>query len=455
MPLSVVILAAGQGKRMVSDLPKVLQPLAGRPLLRHVIETARPLGPDAIHVVHGHGGGRVREAIPDTDIHWVLQAEQLGTGHALLQAMPAIPDSHVVLVLYGDVPLVRRTTLAELTGRAGNASLALLTAVLPDPAGYGRVIRDTGGRVARIVEHKDANHKELAIAEVNTGLLAAPAGGLRRWLATLGRDNAQQEYYLPDCIVAAVREGIAVEAVVAASATEVLGVNDKLQLAEVEAARRRDRATELMRAGVTIVDPARVDIRGEVQCGRDVVLDINVILEGKVRIDDRARIGPGCVLRDCQIGADTEVRANCVIDGATTGSRCVIGPFARLRPGTRLADEVHVGNFVEVKNTELGARSKANHLTYLGDASIGSDVNVGAGTVTCNYDGVDKHRTSIGDGAFIGSGAMLVAPVTVGPDAIIGAGSTITKPAPAGKLTLERSRQQTVANWKRPRKKPV
>ncbi len=454
MPLSVVILAAGQGKRMVSDLPKVLQPLAGRPLLRHVIETARLLGPDAIHVVHGHGGERVRKAIPDTDIHWVLQAEQLGTGHAVLQAMPAIPDSHVVLVLYGDVPLVRKTTLAELTSRAGKSSLALLTAVLPDPAGYGRVIRDTSGRVARIVEHKDANHKELAVAEANTGLLAAPAGGLRRWLSTLGRDNAQREYYLPDCIVAAVREGVAVEAVIAASATEVLGVNDKLQLAEVEAARRRDRAAGLMRAGVTIVDPARVDIRGEVQCGRDVVLDINVILEGKVRIGDRAHIGPGSVLRDCEIGADTEVRANCVIDGATTGSRCVIGPFARLRPGTRLADEVHVGNFVEVKNTELGAGSKANHLTYLGDASIGSGVNVGAGTVTCNYDGADKHRTTIGDGAFIGSGTMLVAPVTVGADAIIGAGSTITKPAPAGKLTLERSRQQTLANWKRPRKKP-
>ncbi len=454
MPLSVVILAAGQGKRMASDLPKVLQPLAGRPLLAHVIDTARKLGPAAIHVVYGHGGEQVREAFPDSGIHWVLQTEQLGTGHAVLQAMPAIPDDHTVLVLYGDVPLVRAATLTDLTSRAGASSLALLSAVLPDPAGYGRVIRDTTGHVARIVEHKDANHKELAVAEVNTGLLAAPAGKLRRWLSALGRDNAQGEYYLPDCIVAAVRDGVAIEAVVAASATEVLGVNDKLQLAEVEAARRRDRATELMRAGVTIVDPARVDIRGEVHCGRDVVLEVNVILEGKVRLGDRVRIGPGSVLRDCEIGADTEVRANCVIEGAIAGARCVIGPFARLRSGTRLADEVRIGNFVEVKNSELGPGSKANHLTYLGDTTIGARVNVGAGTVTCNYDGADKHRTTIGDGAFIGSGTMLVAPVTVGADATIGAGSTITKPAPAGALTLERSRQQTLAGWKRPAKKP-
>ena len=453
MPLSVVILAAGQGKRMASDLPKVLQPLAGRPLLAHVIDTARSLRPAAIHVVHGHGGERVREAFPDEAIHWTLQAEQLGTGHAVLQALPAIPDEHTVLVLYGDVPLVRAATLADLAERAGPSSLAVLTAVLPDPAGYGRVIRDTTGRVARIVEHKDANRKELAVAEVNTGLLAAPAGPLRRWLAALGRDNAQGEYYLPDCIVTAVREGIAVEAVIAASATEVLGVNDKLQLAEVEAAHRRERATGLMRAGVTIVDPARIDIRGEVQCGRDVVLDVNVILEGRVRIGDRAHIGPGSLLRDCEIGADTEVRANCVIEGAITGARCVVGPFARLRPGTRLADEVHIGNFVEVKNSELGPGSKANHLSYLGDATIGAQVNVGAVTVTCNYDGADKHRTTIGDGAFIGSGTMLVAPVTVGADATIGAGSTITEPAPPGKLTLERSRQQTLDGWKRPAKK--
>ncbi len=454
MPLSVVILAAGQGKRMASDLPKVLQPLAGRPLLAHVIESARTLRPDAIHVVHGHGAERVRAAFPDPDIRWVLQPEQKGTGHAVAQAMPGVPDAHTVLVLYGDVPLVRPETLHSLAARAGPDALVLLSAVLPDPTGYGRVIRDTAGRVARIVEHKDANHKERAIAEVNTGLLAAPAARLRAWLAGLKPDNAQGEYYLTDCIGAAVRDGCTVEAVVAEAATEVLGVNDKLQLAEVEAANRKRRAEELMRAGVTLVDPLRVDIRGEVSCGRDVVLEPNVILEGKVSLGDRVKIGPGCVLRDCELGADTEIRAHSLVDGAATGARCIVGPFARLRPGTRLADAVHVGNFVEVKNSEIGAGSKANHLSYVGDASIGAGVNVGAGTVTCNYDGVHKHRTTIGDGSFIGSGTMLVAPVSVGADATIGAGSTITKSAPAGKLTVERGRQQTIDNWKRPEKKP-
>ncbi len=439
---------------MASDLPKVLQPLAGRPLLAHVIDTARSLRPAAIHVVHGHGAERVRAAFREPDLHWVLQAEQQGTGHAVAQAMPGIPDDHTVLVLYGDVPLIRAESLRELTSRSGPQALAILSAILPDATGYGRVIRDAAGRVARIVEHQDANHKELAVTEVNTGLLAAPAVKLRGWLAALKSDNAQGEYYLTDCIGAAVRDGSTVEAVIAESAAEVLGVNDKLQLAEVEAAHRRTRATELMRAGVTIVDPLRVDIRGEVACGRDVVLEINVILEGKVRLGDRVRIGPGCVLRDCEIGADSEVRANSLIEGAVTGVRCIIGPFARLRPGTRLADAVHIGNFVEVKNSDIGAGSKANHLSYVGDTTIGKQVNVGAGTVTCNYDGVNKHRTTIGDGSFIGSGTMLVAPVSVGADATIGAGSTITKPAPAGKLTVERSRQQTIENWKRPEKKP-
>jgi bifunctional UDP-N-acetylglucosamine pyrophosphorylase/glucosamine-1-phosphate N-acetyltransferase len=454
MPLSVVILAAGQGKRMASDLPKVLQPLAGRPLLAHVVETARRLGPEAIHIVYGHGGERVRAALPAADLHWVLQAEQKGTGHAVAQAMPAIADDHTVLVLYGDVPLIKQATLAGLAGRAGPRTLALLSARLPDPTGYGRVIRDNAGRVVRIVEERDANHKEKAVPEVNTGLLAAPAGKFRGWLSALRPDNAQGEYYLTDCIGAAVRDGFAVEAVVAESAGEVLGVNDKVQLAEVEAVHRRERATALMQRGVTIVDPARVDIRGEVNCGRDVLLEVNVILEGKVRLGDRVKVGPGCVLRDCDIGADTEIRAHSILEGAVTGLRCIVGPFARLRPGTRLADEVHVGNFVEVKNSEVGEGSKANHLSYVGDTTIGRKVNVGAGTVTCNYDGVHKHRTEIGDGAFIGSGTMLVAPVSVGADATIGAGSTITKPAPAGKLTVERSRQQTIENWKRPEKKP-
>jgi bifunctional UDP-N-acetylglucosamine pyrophosphorylase/glucosamine-1-phosphate N-acetyltransferase len=454
MPLSVVILAAGQGKRMKSELPKVLQPLAGAPLLAHVVATARTLGPEAIHVVHGHGADAVRAAITGSDIRWDLQAEQKGTGHALAQAMPGVPEGHDVLVLYGDVPLIRAATLADLVARSLPDALALLSARLPDPTGYGRVVRDATGRVARIVEERDASDEERKIAEINTGVLAAPAARLRDWLRALRADNSQGEYYLTDCIGAAVRDGCTVEAVVAETPAEVLGVNDKVQLAEAETAHRARRATELMRAGVTVVDPLRLDVRGEVACGRDVVLDVNVILEGKVRLGDRVKVGPNCVLRDCEIGDDSEVVANCVVEGLTAGNRCVIGPFTRVRPGTRLADGVHLGNFVEVKNSEIGAGSKANHLTYLGDTTIGSKVNVGAGTVTCNYDGANKHRTTIGDGAFIGSGTMLVAPVSVGEEATIGAGSTITQPAPAGKLTVERARQVTVEHWTRPEKKP-
>jgi bifunctional UDP-N-acetylglucosamine pyrophosphorylase/glucosamine-1-phosphate N-acetyltransferase len=454
MPLSVVILAAGQGKRMNSELPKVLQPLAGQPLLAHVVATARALGPDAIHVVHGHGAGAVRAAIAGSDIRWALQAEQKGTGHAVAQAMPGVPDGHAVLVLYGDVPLIRAATLRELVARTGPGSLSLLTARLQDPAGYGRVVRDAGGRVTRIVEERDAGAGERAIAEINTGVLAAPAAPLRSWLGALKADNSQGEYYLTDCIGAAVQDGCTVEAVIAQVPAEVLGVNDKVQLAEAEAAHRANRARELMRAGVTVVDPARLDVRGEVASGRDVVLDVNVILEGRVRLGDRVKVGANCVLRDCEIGDDSVVHVNSLIEGTIAGKHCVIGPFARLRPGNRLGDGVHVGNFVEVKNSELGAGSKANHLTYLGDSTVGASVNVGAGTITCNYDGASKHRTAIGDGAFIGSGTMLVAPVSVGADATIGAGSTITKPAPAGKLTLERSRQVTIEHWKRPQKTP-
>ncbi len=453
MPLSVVILAAGQGKRMASDLPKVLQPLAGRPLLAHVVATARRLSPVTIHIVYGHGGERVRAALDAPELGWVLQSEQKGTGHAVAQAMPAIPDGHAVLVLYGDVPLVRTQTLERLVARAGPDCLAFLSARLADPTGYGRVIRDNAGRVVRVVEERDANHKERAIAEINTGLMAAPAASLRGWLAALRPDNAQGEYYLTDCVGAAVRDGIAVEAIVAESATEVLGVNDKIQLAEVEAAHRRERALDLMKKGVTIVDPARVDIRGEVRCGRDVLLDVNVVLEGRITLGDGARVGPNAVLRDCEVGSGTVIHPNCVLEQSVIGANCSIGPFARLRPGNRLADGVHVGNFVELKNSAIGPGSKANHLSYVGDSDVGSKVNVGAGTITCNYDGANKHRTTIGDGAFIGSGTMLVAPVTVGADATIGAGSTITKDAPEGQLTIERSKQQTVPGWKRPQKK--
>jgi bifunctional UDP-N-acetylglucosamine pyrophosphorylase/glucosamine-1-phosphate N-acetyltransferase len=454
MPVSVVILAAGQGKRMKSDLPKVLQTVAGRPLLQHVIDTARALQAADIHVVYGHGGEQVREALAAPDLTWALQAEQLGTGHAVMQAMPTVPDDHLALILYGDVPLVAAATLRRLLEAAGDTSIAVLSVRMQDPTGYGRIIRDRAGNVARIVEHKDANQKERAIDEVNTGLMAVPAKRLREWLGQLRNDNAQGEYYLTDVVVMAAKAGLKVNAVLADREDEVLGVNDKVQLAEVEAVYRRRRATELMLQGVTLVDPARFDARGTVEVGRDVHIDVNVVFEGDVKLGDRVRIGPNVVIRDSSIGDDTVVFPNCVIDRATIGARCNIGPFARFRPSATLDEGVHIGNFVEVKNSQLGKGSKANHLAYVGDTTIGSKVNVGAGTITCNYDGANKWRTEIGDGAFIGSGAMLVAPVKIGAGATIGAGSTITKDAPEGKLTLERSKQVTLESWKRPEKKP-
>jgi bifunctional UDP-N-acetylglucosamine pyrophosphorylase/glucosamine-1-phosphate N-acetyltransferase len=454
MPLSVVILAAGQGKRMKSDLPKVLQPLAGRPLLQHVIDSARQLDAARIHVVYGHGGERVRESFARADLDWALQAEQHGTGHAVMQAMPAVPDDHLVLVLYGDVPLVEATTLRRLLEAAGENAMAVLSVRMKDPTGYGRIVRDGARNVARIVEHKDANQKERAIDEVNTGLMALPARRLRDWLAGLRNDNAQGEYYLTDVVVMAAKAGLKVNAVLAESEDEVLGVNDKVQLAQVGAVYRNRRATELMLAGVTLIDPLRFDARGPVHVGRDVSIDVNVVFEGEVTLGHRVRIGPNVLIKDSHIGDDVEIRANCVIESARVGDRCVIGPHARLRPGTVLHEEVHVGNFVEVKKSELHRGAKANHLTYLGDATVGEKVNIGAGTITCNYDGANKWRTEIGEGAFIGSGTMLVAPVNVGAGATIGAGSTITKDAPDGKLTLERAKQLTLDGWKRPVKQP-
>ena len=448
MSLSVVILAAGQGKRMHSDLPKVLQPLAGRALLDHVLECARALDAAAVNVVYGHGGEQVREAFANQSLGWSLQAEQKGTGHAVMQAMPSIPDDHQVLVLCGDVPLIRADTLRSLLARAGEHSLVILSVMLEDPSGYGRVLRDNAGNVYRIIEQKDANKKELAVAESNTGVLVAPAAALRRWLAGLKNDNVQGEYYLTDVVALAVREGFKVEAVVAPTVAEVLGVNDKLQLAALEAEYRRQRAAELMVAGVTLLDPARLDVRGTVATGRDVVIDVNVILEGAVTLGDRVRIGAGCILKNVTIGADTVVHPHSLLEEAEVAERCAVGPFARLRPGTRMAADAHVGNFVELKNTVLGAGSKANHLAYLGDATVGSKVNVGAGTITCNYDGLNKWPTVIEDGVFVGSGTMLVAPVTIGAGATIGAGSTITKPVPAGTLTLERGEERSIPGWK-------
>jgi bifunctional UDP-N-acetylglucosamine pyrophosphorylase/glucosamine-1-phosphate N-acetyltransferase len=366
--------------------------------------------------------------------------------------MPAIPDDHDVLILYGDVPLVRQPTLQNLLSQCNSKAMAMLSVVLADPTGYGRVVRDNASNVVRIVEQKDANTKERAICEVNTGLMAVPAASLRKWLSDLKNDNAQGEYYLTDIIVMAVRSGMKVNAVVAPTEVEVLGVNDKVQLAQLEGALRAERARELMLNGVTLADPARIDIRGKVTVGRDVFIDVNAVLIGDVELGDRVRIGPNCYLKDCRIEADTEIHPNCVVDRATIGPRNLIGPFARIRPESVLHGDVHIGNFVEVKKSEIGPGSKANHLTYLGDATVGRNVNVGAGTVTVNYDGVNKHRTEIGDGAFIGSGSMLIAPIKIGANANTGAGSTITKDAPEGKLTLARAKQVTIEGWKRPQK---
>ena len=450
--LSVVILAAGEGKRMKAALPKVLQPLAGTPLLKRVIDTARELSPAAICVVYGHGGERVREALRDEPVIWVPQRERLGTGHALLQALPHIPDAHTVLVLYGDVPLIRAQTLRELLALAGPRRLSLLTVKLDEPSGYGRIVRNARGEVRKIVEHQEANRRELSLRECNTGVLVCAAGLLKGWLARVKPHNSQGEYYLTDVIALAVKERIAVKPLIAREATEVLGVNDKTQLAQLESTWRAQVTRELMLAGVTLADPARLDVRGTLRHGTDVFLDVNVVIEGRVTLGDRVRIGPGCLLRNTDIGADTEVFAHCVIDSAVIGEHCNIGPFARFRPSSTLADSVHIGNFVEVKNSQLGAGSKANHLAYVGDAQLGARVNVGAGTIVANYDGAHKHRTLIADDVHTGSNSVLVAPISVGAGATIGAGSTVTHSVPAGKLTLARARQVTLEEWQRPRK---
>ena len=454
MPVSVVILAAGQGKRMNSALPKVLQPLAGRPMLAHVLASARALEPAAIHVVYGYGGDAVKAAFPDADVSWVLQKTQLGTGHAVGQALPSIPDDHQVLVLLGDVPLVSKKTLQRLVKDSASSELALLTAVVEDPTGYGRVIRDEHGAVVRIVEEKDASDDERRVNEVNTGLIAFAAGPLRRYLARLDNDNAQGEYYLTDVIGLAAADGTKILGTVIQSSTEVLGINDRAQLAVAERTLQREIAQDLMTRGVTLADPERLDVRGKLTVGRDVFIDVGVVLEGDVALGDRVRIGAYAVLANTRLGDDCLVHPHCVLSEVVAGQSCEIGPFARLRPGVELASKVKIGNFVEVKKSQIADGSKVNHLTYIGDTTIGRDVNVGAGTITCNYDGANKHRTVIGDRAFIGSGVMLVAPVEVGADATIGAGSTVTKNAPPGELTLERSKQTTVPGWQRPKKKP-
>ncbi|WP_242112645.1 bifunctional UDP-N-acetylglucosamine diphosphorylase/glucosamine-1-phosphate N-acetyltransferase GlmU [Luteimonas aquatica] len=451
-PLHVIILAAGEGKRMKSSTPKVLQKIAGRPMLAHVIAAARELQPAGLHVVYGHGGDQVRAALADqADLQWAEQTQQLGTGHAVQQAIPAIPDGAQVLVLYGDVPLITAATLRALLAAGGR--LSVLVAELEDPTGYGRIVRDPEGRVGAIVEHKDADEEQRRIRIVNTGILAAEATALKGWLQRLSNDNAQGEYYLTDVFAMAAAEYSAAEMVAVADPIETEGANDPWQLAQLERAFQLRQVRALCVQGVRFADPARVDIRGTVAVGRDVEIDVDVVFEGEVTLGDGVRIGPFCRIRGAALAAGSEVRAHCDIDGARTEGAVQIGPYARLRPGTVLADGVHVGNFVETKNATLGVGSKANHLTYLGDAVVGSGVNVGAGTITCNYDGINKFVTTIEDGAFIGSNTALVAPVTVGREATIGAGSVIGKDAPAGKLTVARARQATVEGWQRPKKK--
>ncbi|HEX4986668.1 MAG TPA: bifunctional UDP-N-acetylglucosamine diphosphorylase/glucosamine-1-phosphate N-acetyltransferase GlmU [Burkholderiales bacterium] len=449
-PLNVVILAAGKGTRMRSVLPKVLHAVGGKPMLAHVLDRARALGADRTIVVYGHGGEAVPSAFAQSGATFVLQEPQLGTGHAVQQAAPHLLAGGSTLVLYGDVPLTRGSTLAGLVNGAG---LRLLTATLADPSGYGRIVRGRGGDIVRIVEDKDATPREKTIREINTGILCAPTDGLRAWLPQLTDRNAQKEYYLTDVVALAIGSGTPVSAAQPADEWEILGVNSKEQLARLERIHQLQNARALMELGATLADPWRFDQRGEIECGQDVFIDANCVFEGSVRLGDGVRIGAGCVVRDADLGAGCEVLPYSHLDGASAGRGCRIGPFARLRPGTRLGDGVHVGNFVETKAAELGDGSKANHLTYLGDATIGRDVNVGAGTITCNYDGANKHRTVIEDGAFIGSDSQLVAPVTVGRNATIGAGSTVTKDAPADALTVSRARQTSIAAWKRPVKK--
>ncbi|MCD9126892.1 bifunctional UDP-N-acetylglucosamine diphosphorylase/glucosamine-1-phosphate N-acetyltransferase GlmU [Luteimonas fraxinea] len=451
-PLHVVILAAGEGKRMKSSLPKVMQKIAGRPMLWHVIEAARALEPAGIHVVYGHRGEQVQAAFADQpDLHWSEQREQLGTGHAVRQAMPDVPDGAQVLVLYGDVPLLRAETLLHLVSVEGR--LAVLAAQLEDPTGYGRIVRDPEGHVGAIVEHKDASDEQRRIDLVNTGILAAEATALKAWLTRLSSDNAQGEYYLTDVFAMAADEYSAAQIVLVADPLEAEGANDPWQLSQLERAWQLRAVRALCVAGARFADPGRVDIRGEVIVGSDVEIDVDVIFEGRVALGDGVRVGPFCRLKNVGLGEGTEVRAHCDLEGVRAEGAVTIGPFARLRPGTVLADGVHIGNFVETKNTTLGVGSKANHLTYLGDAEIGAGSNIGAGTITCNYDGVNKSKTVIGDRAFIGSNAALVAPVRIGHDATTAAGSVIVNDVPDGKLAVARGRQTVVEGWARPKKR--
>lgn len=454
MALKTIILAAGQGTRMRSAKPKVLHEIANKALLQHVYETSSKLEDNSVCIVYGHGGETVKQALSSLNASWVEQKQQLGTGHAVQQAISFVEDADSVLILYGDVPLLKVQTIQALLQNVSLSSLALLTVKLEDPTGYGRIIRDKDHAVIRIVEQKDANEVELQINEGNTGILACRGSQLKQWLTRLGNNNAQNEYYLTDIIEMAVGDGLTIATSQPSDADEVLGVNNRSQLAYLERAYQRQQAEDLMARGVTLRDPGRIDVRGDfAELGQDIDIDINVIFEGRNQIASNVKIGPNCLIKNANIAEGVEILANSVIEDATIGAGSRIGPFARIRPQTELADHVHIGNFVEVKKSSIASGSKVNHLSYIGDSEIGSKVNVGAGTITCNYDGINKFKTVIEDGAFIGSDTQLVAPVTVGKNATIGAGSTITKDAPADQLTLSRSKQMTIAGWQRPTKK--
>ena len=450
--LSVVILAAGKGTRMYSDLPKVLHPIAGKPMVKHVIDTVKALEAKQIHLIYGHGGDLMQQRLAAEPVNWVLQAEQLGTGHAMQQAAPFFADDENILMLYGDGPLITQATLEKLIAAKPDNGIALLTVVLENPTGYGRIIRENGSVVA-IVEQKDANPEQLKIKEINTGVMVASGASFKKWLAQLNNNNAQGEYYITDVIAMANREGYKVEAVQAADLMEVEGANNRLQLAALERYYQKTQAEKLLLAGVSIIDPARFDLRGSVTHGKDVEIDVNVILEGEIKLGHRVRIGAGSVLKNCEIGDDVEIKPYSVIEDTVIGNQAKIGPFSRLRPGTNLADETHVGNFVEIKNAEIAKGSKVNHLTYVGDAQIGANCNIGAGVITCNYDGANKFKTIIGDNVFVGSDTQLVAPVTVASGSTIGAGSTITKDVAQDELVITRVPQRHIQGWKRPTKK--
>ncbi len=454
MSIKTLILAAGQGTRMRSALPKVLHKIANRSLLEHVYTTSKQLDNNQVTVIYGHGGDKVKETLSQLDVNWVEQKEQLGTGHAVLQANASIDNDDTVLILYGDVPLLSFASIDGLLSKVTMQSMALLTVQLQDPMGYGRIVRDKDGQVLKIVEQKDANAEELLISEVNTGILAVKGDQLKQWIAQLDNNNAQQEFYLTDVIEMAVQDGIVVNTHQPESADEVLGVNNRKQLSYLERVYQLQQADKLMEQGVTLYDPSRVDCRGDFSSlGQDISVDINVIFEGTNQIGSNVKVGANTIITNSTIADNVEILANCIIDNAVVGADSRIGPFARLRPQAELANEVHIGNFVEIKKSTIAQGSKVNHLSYIGDATIGSKVNVGAGTITCNYDGVNKFRTVIEDGAFIGSDTQLIAPVTVGKNATIGAGSTITKDTPAEGLTLSRAKQISLKTWQRPVKK--